>query len=107
MFLIFSRLIRLNLVGRDLLAQGQILVKRKPCSTSSLKYNDQPHPDYGMEVMFKFAGFDPFERSTYFGPFFDLGKFEGFRRIFHHSTYRVLLGHRESKILSSLLVKEL
>ncbi|KAJ9167781.1 hypothetical protein P3X46_019376 [Hevea brasiliensis] len=79
------------------------VVKRKPCSTSSLKYNDQPHPDYGMEVMFKFAGFDPFERSTYFGPFFDLGKFEGFRRIFHHSTYRVLLGHRESKILSSLL----
>ncbi|KAF2303883.1 hypothetical protein GH714_024098 [Hevea brasiliensis] len=32
------------------------LVKRKPCSTSSLKYNDQPHPDYGMEVMFKRVG---------------------------------------------------
>ncbi|XP_021893485.1 uncharacterized protein LOC110811330 isoform X2 [Carica papaya] len=53
-----------------------------------------------------FAGFDPFERSTYFGPFFDLGQFERFRRIFHHSTYRVLLGHKDRKILSSLFVKE-
>ncbi|XP_010254295.1 PREDICTED: uncharacterized protein LOC104595308 isoform X2 [Nelumbo nucifera] len=72
----------------------------------ALKYNDQPRQDYGVEVMYRFAGFDPFERSTYFGPFFDLGQFERFRRIFHHSTYRVLLGHKERKILSSLWVKE-
>ncbi|XP_057960194.1 uncharacterized protein LOC131152366 isoform X1 [Malania oleifera] len=72
----------------------------------ALKYNDQPRQDYGIEVMYRFAGFDPFERSTYFGPFFDLGQFERFRRIFHHSTYRVLLGHKERKILSSLWVKE-
>ncbi|KAH7574171.1 hypothetical protein JRO89_XS03G0261600 [Xanthoceras sorbifolium] len=72
----------------------------------ALKYNDQPRQDYGIEVMYRFAGFDPFERSTYFGPFFDLGQFERFRRIFHHSTYRVLLGHKERKILSSLFVKE-
>eukprot|EP00268_Persea_americana_P067098 TRINITY_DN9200_c1_g1_i1.p1 TRINITY_DN9200_c1_g1~~TRINITY_DN9200_c1_g1_i1.p1 ORF type:complete len:208 (+),score=39.84 TRINITY_DN9200_c1_g1_i1:1549-2172(+) len=72
----------------------------------ALKYNDQPRPDYGVEVMYRFAGFDPFERSTYFGPFFDLGQFERFRRIFHHPTYRVLLGHKERKILSSLWVKE-
>ncbi|XP_054788437.1 uncharacterized protein LOC129294248 [Prosopis cineraria] len=72
----------------------------------ALKYNDQPHQDYGIEVMYRFAGFDPFERSTYFGPFFDLGQFERFRRIFHHSTYRVLLGHKERKILSSLFVEE-
>lgn len=56
--------------------------------------------------MYRFAGFDPFQRSTYFGPFFDLGQFERFRRIFHHSTYRVLLGHKDRKILSSLFVKE-
>lgn len=56
--------------------------------------------------MYRFAGFDPFERSTYFGPFFDLGQFERFRRIFHHSTYRVLLGHKERKMLSSLFVEE-
>ncbi|KAL0330814.1 UNVERIFIED_CONTAM: hypothetical protein Sangu_1626900 [Sesamum angustifolium] len=72
----------------------------------ALMFNDQPRPDYGIEVMYRFAGFDPFERSTYFGPFFDLGQFERFRRIFHHSSYRVLLGHRERKILSSLNVKE-
>ncbi|XP_062073978.1 uncharacterized protein LOC133778153 isoform X3 [Humulus lupulus] len=72
----------------------------------ALKFNDQPRQDYGIEVMYRFAGFDPFERSTYFGPFFDLGQFERFRRIFHHSTYRVLLGHRDRKILSSLFVEE-
>ncbi|CAJ2643478.1 unnamed protein product [Trifolium pratense] len=72
----------------------------------ALKYNDQPLQDYGIEVMYRFAGFDPFERSTYFGPFFDLGQFERFRRIFHHSSYRVLLGHKERKIMSSLFVEE-
>ncbi|KAH0642492.1 hypothetical protein KY290_034077 [Solanum tuberosum] len=72
----------------------------------ALKYNDQPHHDYGVEVMYRFAGFDPFQRSTYFGRFFDLGQFERFRRIFHHSTYRVLLGHQEREILSSLHVNE-
>uniref|UniRef100_A0A803R5W9 Uncharacterized protein n=1 Tax=Cannabis sativa TaxID=3483 RepID=A0A803R5W9_CANSA len=46
----------------------------------ALKFNDQPRQDYGIEVMY--------------------------RRIFHHSTYRVLLGHRERKILSSLFVEE-
>ncbi|KAJ0260271.1 Uncharacterized protein HA466_0064990 [Hirschfeldia incana] len=72
----------------------------------ALKYNDHPRYDYGIEVMYRFAGFDPFERSTYFGPFFDLGQFERFRRIFHHSSYRVLLGHKDREILSSLLVEE-
>ncbi|KAM7268795.1 hypothetical protein ACFE04_010961 [Oxalis oulophora] len=72
----------------------------------ALKYNDQPRPDYRIEVMYRFAGFDPFERSTYFGWFFDLGQFERFRRIYHHSTYRVLLGHKERKILSSLFIEE-
>ncbi|KAK8913857.1 hypothetical protein KSP39_PZI024486 [Platanthera zijinensis] len=76
------------------------------CQLDALKYNDQPRQDYGIEVMYRFAGFDPFERSTYFGPFFDLGQFERFRRIFHHSTFRVLLCHKERKILSSLWVKE-
>ncbi|KAL2346753.1 hypothetical protein Fmac_000753 [Flemingia macrophylla] len=72
----------------------------------ALKHNDQPRQDYGIEVMYRFAGFNPFERSTYFGPFFDLGQFERFRRIFHHSTYRVLLAHKERKIMSSLFVEE-
>uniref|UniRef100_A0A452ZZE7 Uncharacterized protein n=1 Tax=Aegilops tauschii subsp. strangulata TaxID=200361 RepID=A0A452ZZE7_AEGTS len=33
-------------------------------------------------------------------------EFERFRRIFHHSTYRVLLGHKEREILSRLWVEE-
>ncbi|KAL6848899.1 hypothetical protein ACP4OV_021482 [Aristida adscensionis] len=72
----------------------------------ALKYNDQPRQDYGIEVMYRFAGFDPFERSTYFGRQFDLGQFERFRRLFHHSSYRVLLGHKERQILSILWVEE-
>ncbi|KAL0670515.1 hypothetical protein Bca4012_033219 [Brassica carinata] len=51
----------------------------------ALKYNDHPRYDYGIEVMYRF---------------------ERFRRIFHHSSYRVLLGHKDRKILSSLLVEE-
>ncbi|KAF0926994.1 hypothetical protein E2562_029221 [Oryza meyeriana var. granulata] len=44
------------------------------CQLEALKYNDQPRQDYGIEVMYRFAGFDPFERSTYFGRQFDLGQ---------------------------------
>ncbi|ESQ46675.1 hypothetical protein EUTSA_v10000330mg [Eutrema salsugineum] len=51
----------------------------------ALKYNDHPRYDYGVEVMYRF---------------------ERFRRIFHHSSYRVLLGHKDRKILSSLFVEE-
>lgn len=76
------------------------------CQLDALRNNDQPQQDSGIEVMYRFAGFDPFQRSRYFGPFFDLGQFERFRRIFHHSTYRVLLVHKETKILSSLYVNE-
>lgn len=34
-------------------------------------------------VMYRFAAFDPFERSKFFGRSFDLGQFERFRRVFH------------------------
>lgn len=76
------------------------------CQLDALKYNNEPHQDHGVEVMYRFASFDPFERSKYFGPVFDLGQFERFRRIFHHSAYRVVLSHKERKILSSLYVRE-
>jgi hypothetical protein len=72
------------------------------CQLDALKYNNGPHQDHGVEVMYRFSSFDPFERSKYFGPVFDLGQFERFRRIFHHSAYRVLLSHKERKILRSL-----
>ncbi|OEL14301.1 hypothetical protein BAE44_0024678 [Dichanthelium oligosanthes] len=63
----------------------------------SLKYNDQPRPDYGIEVMY---------RCVTYKLLSVLFQFERFRRLFHHSTYRVLLGHKERKILSSLWVEE-
>eukprot|EP00271_Cylindrocystis_brebissonii_P006011 TRINITY_DN1851_c0_g1_i2.p1 TRINITY_DN1851_c0_g1~~TRINITY_DN1851_c0_g1_i2.p1 ORF type:complete len:265 (+),score=16.17 TRINITY_DN1851_c0_g1_i2:68-862(+) len=72
----------------------------------ALQRNDVPYADHGVEVMYRFAGFDPFERSTYFGPRYDLGQFERFRRIFHHISYRVLLGHTDSKILSTFKVND-
>eukprot|EP00270_Netrium_digitus_P006398 TRINITY_DN1885_c0_g1_i3.p2 TRINITY_DN1885_c0_g1~~TRINITY_DN1885_c0_g1_i3.p2 ORF type:complete len:240 (+),score=28.23 TRINITY_DN1885_c0_g1_i3:34-720(+) len=73
---------------------------------SALKTNDVPYADHGIEVMYRFAGFDPFERSRYFGRQFDLGQFERFRRIFHHSTYRAFLGHTESRVLSTFFINE-
>ncbi|XP_025888109.1 uncharacterized protein [Solanum lycopersicum] len=106
MYLTFSLLIGLNLVGKSHLVQDYVAEEAVQNQLDALKYNDQPHHDYGVEVMYRFAGFDPFQRSTYFGRFFDLGQFERFRRIFHHSTYRVLLGHQEREILSSLHVNE-
>ncbi|GBG85682.1 hypothetical protein CBR_g40414 [Chara braunii] len=73
---------------------------------AALKNNNRPYVDHGIEVLYRFAGFDPFSRSTYFGRRLDLGQFERFRRIVHHSTYRVLLNHLESRVLSSLLIEE-
>eukprot|EP00850_Spirogloea_muscicola_P018071 SM000162S02349 [mRNA] locus=s162:27992:29043:+ [translate_table: standard] len=72
----------------------------------ALKDNDQPYADHGVEVMYRFAGFDPFQRSRYFGHTYDLGQFERFRRIFHHSSYRVLLHHKEATILSTFRPSE-
>jgi hypothetical protein len=33
----------------------------------SLRLNNTPYRDHGIEVMYRFAKFDPFERSRYFG----------------------------------------
>ncbi|CAI5471621.1 unnamed protein product [Closterium sp. Yama58-4] len=76
-------------------------VRQQLCA---LQRNDDPYPDHGVEVMYRFAGFDPFERSRYFGPRFDLGQFERFRRLFHHTHYRVLLSHKRHRLLSSFYV---
>lgn len=85
----------------DLTAEQVTLVQ-----LNALQDNDKPYADHGIEVMYRFAGFDPFKRSVYFGPLFDLGQFERFRRILHHSSFRVLLGHTDRRILSSLFVNE-
>ncbi|KAG0626842.1 hypothetical protein M758_2G155800 [Ceratodon purpureus] len=85
----------------DLSAEQVTLVQ-----LNALQDNDNPYTDHGIEVMYRFAGFDPFKRSEYFGPLFDLGQFERFRRILHHTSFRVLLGHTDRDILSSLFVNE-
>lgn len=85
----------------DLTAEQVTLVQ-----LTALQDNDKPYTDHGIEVMYRFAGFDPFKRSEYFGPLFDLGQFERFRRILHHTSFRVLLGHTDRRILSSLFVNE-
>jgi hypothetical protein len=33
----------------------------------ALQRNNSPYPDHGVEVMYRFAAFDPFQRSRYFG----------------------------------------
>lgn len=39
----------------------------------ALKNNNFPTSDHGLEVMYRFAGFDPWQRSVYFGRSLDLG----------------------------------
>ena len=41
---------------------------------AALKQNHYPTSDHGIEVLYRFSGFDPWERSTYFGRSLDLGK---------------------------------
>lgn len=72
----------------------------------ALTANNDPYPDHGIEVLYRFANFDPFARSRYFGRPFDLGQFERFRRIFHTPYYRVILSHSEAQVLSTLEVNE-
>ncbi|XP_075522553.1 uncharacterized protein LOC142555527 isoform X2 [Primulina tabacum] len=71
----------------------------------ALMFNDQPRADYGIEIMHSLLDLIRLKINI-FGPFFDLGQFERFRLIFHHSSYRVLLVRVERKILSSLNVNE-
>ncbi|DBB17849.1 TPA: hypothetical protein ACH3X3_002867 [Trebouxia sp. C0006] len=73
----------------------------------ALQQNDLPTAGHGVEVLYRFADFDPFARSCYFGVNKDLGQFERFRRIFHTPYYSVLLSHLHYTPLSSLQVSEL
>ncbi|KAK9812596.1 hypothetical protein WJX72_000145 [[Myrmecia] bisecta] len=74
---------------------------------AALRDNNTPFVDHGIEVLYRFAAFDPFCRTRFFGRPFDLGQFERFRRIMHTPHYCVLLGYTEHQLLSSLQVSEL
>eukprot|EP00798_Chlamydomonas_sp_ICE-L_P025984 gene25984-11671_t len=65
---------------------------------------DEKQHDYSVEVMYRFADFDPFERSKYFGRNLDLGQFERFRRVWHAAPYATLMNHEHCTWLSSLTV---
>ncbi|KAF8073191.1 hypothetical protein HT031_000852 [Scenedesmus sp. PABB004] len=73
---------------------------------AALADNDKPFYDHGIEVLYRFANFDPFQRARYFGKSFDLGQFERFRRILHIPAYKPLLGHEGVETLSALQLSE-
>jgi hypothetical protein len=78
---------------------------------AALRNNDRdpsgrPHPDHGVEVLYRFADFNPFERARYFGRSLDLGQFERFRRVMHSPHYRPLLNHTRAVTLSTLRLGE-
>lgn len=72
----------------------------------ALQNNNQPYYDHGIEVLYRFADMDPFQRSGYFGRSFDLGQFERFRRIMHTPYFITLLEHERVEFLSSLQINE-
>lgn len=72
----------------------------------ALQCNNTPYQDHGIEVLYRFASFDPWQRSTFFGRSLDLGQFERFRRIMYTQCFIALVGHSEASIESALEVSE-
>lgn len=72
----------------------------------ALQVNNEPWVDHGVEVLYRFAAFNPFERSTYFGQSWDLGQFERFRRLARDKPYDILLWHHHHQVVSSFQVSE-
>lgn len=72
----------------------------------ALQHNNFPHNDAGIEACYRFAAFDPFARTDYFGPRLDLGQFERFRRIFYTPYYVTLLNLSAWEVSSSLEVSD-
>eukprot|EP01025_Chloroclados_australasicus_P035133 TRINITY_DN3586_c0_g1_i5.p2 TRINITY_DN3586_c0_g1~~TRINITY_DN3586_c0_g1_i5.p2 ORF type:complete len:216 (-),score=6.40 TRINITY_DN3586_c0_g1_i5:991-1638(-) len=72
----------------------------------SLQNNDDPYIDHGVEVLYRFASFDPWTRCRYFGKSQDMGQFERFRRMFHNSAYSALLNHTYNELQDTLQVSD-
>jgi hypothetical protein len=72
----------------------------------ALRQNNTPWVDHGIEVLYRFAAFDPFQRSHYFGRSWDLGQFERFRRLARDQPYDILLQHTDRRVASSLQVSD-
>eukprot|EP01023_Acetabularia_acetabulum_P059451 TRINITY_DN7144_c0_g1_i6.p1 TRINITY_DN7144_c0_g1~~TRINITY_DN7144_c0_g1_i6.p1 ORF type:complete len:206 (-),score=11.74 TRINITY_DN7144_c0_g1_i6:53-670(-) len=72
----------------------------------ALSNNDEPYADHGIEVLYRFASFDPWSRCRYFGKNQDMGQFERFRRMFHVPAYSPLLNHTLNAMQDALQVSE-
>ncbi|GLI71574.1 hypothetical protein VaNZ11_016838 [Volvox africanus] len=72
----------------------------------ALQKNNMPYSDHGVEVLYRFANFDPFVRAKYFGRSLDLGQFERFRRVMHSPYYATLLDNSGWEVLSTLQLDE-
>jgi len=75
----------------------------------ALQRNNDPHKDFGVEVLYRFANIDLLCFNTlnrYFGRTLDLGRFELFRMQFNEPPFALLLDHRESNPTSSLQLAE-
>ncbi|KAG2426418.1 hypothetical protein HYH02_014777 [Chlamydomonas schloesseri] len=72
----------------------------------ALQNNNTPYPDHGVEVLYRFANFDPFQRTKYFGRSLDLGQFERFRRVMHSPFYATLLDNSGWEVLSTLQLSD-
>ena len=38
-----------------------------PSHPQALQHNNEPYVDHGVEVLYRFGNFDPFQRCQYFG----------------------------------------
>lgn len=74
----------------------------------ALRNNNEPYYDFGIEVLYRFAGrhASPFGTSYFFGRPLDLGQFERFRRVLNTEKLRILVGHTEFELLSRLDLSE-
>lgn len=74
----------------------------------ALRNNNDPYFDFGIEVVYRFAGrhASPFGTSYFFGRPLDLGQFERFRRVMNTEKLRILVGHTDFELLSRLDLSE-
>ena len=74
----------------------------------ALRNNNEPYFDFGIEVVYRFAGrhASPFSTSHFFGRPLDLGQFERFRRVMNTEKLRILVGHTDFELLSRLDLSE-
>lgn len=75
----------------------------------ALRRNNEPHKDFGVEVLYRFADIDLLSEPTlsrYFGRRTDLGRFELFCWEFREPPFSLLVDHRDCAVTSSLQLSD-